>query len=150
MPKYEFDCDTCNVTFERTLKMEEHLTHPCPSCGEEAHRVWDSDSLMFSFQGSPTGSTANTGVHSDDYPTADKVVGRDAEARWAQIGEREKVKSEARKMGDTHALIRHNSRDHIDYEPMTQVGRQARRQLANTIFDTMKAKRAEERSSRNR
>ncbi len=147
MPKYEFECESCNVGFERNLKMGDHLTHPCPSCGEESHRVWDENSLAsFSFKGGQSGSTANTGVHAEDYPTADRAVGRDAEARWGEIHEREKVKQEARKMGDTHALIRHNSRDFIDYEPMTQTGRQARRKLADSVFETMRSERSEKRA----
>ena len=141
MPTYTFGCEDCNVEFERTLKMAEHLSHPCPSCGQDSARVWDADSLAFSFQGQQTGSTANTGVHDNDYPTADKVVGRDADARWAMINERERVKAEARRRGGTHALIRHNHRDYIDYEPMTDGGRTARRNLAKVAIESVRAQR---------
>jgi putative FmdB family regulatory protein len=138
---YTFACEDCNVEFLRTLKMAEHLTHECPSCGRDAPRVWDADSLAFAFKGSQTGATANTGVHDNDYPTADKLVGRDAEVRWAEIHEREKVKAEARKQGGTHALIRHNNRDYIDYEPMSDGGRTARRNLAKVAIDSVRAQR---------
>lgn len=148
MPKYTFSCEECSLEFERTLKMGEHLTHECPSCKQEAFRAWGEDGLSFSFTGSPTGGTANTGVHADDYPTADKAVGRDADARWEEIGAREAVKNQARAQGNTHALIRHNSRDHIDYEPMTQTGRQARKGLANAVFTKMREERASERKNR--
>jgi putative FmdB family regulatory protein len=147
VPRYVFECNDCSLEFERTLKMAENLTHACPQCGEDAFRVWDGN-MSFGFKGSTTGSTANTGVHVDDYPTADKVVGRDAEARWAQYHERERVKQEARALGGTHALIRRTSRDFIDYEPMTQTGRQARKELSNAVFDSMRAQRAENRKNR--
>lgn len=143
MPTYAFECEECSVEFERSLKMAEHLTHACPSCGDLAHRVWDSASLSFAFKGAQTGATANTGVHADDYPTADKAVGRDSDARWAEIQERERVKNEARRQGGTHALIRHNRRDYIDYEPMSDGGRIARRNLAKVALDAVRTKRAE-------
>lgn len=141
MPLYQFECGECSLEFERTLKMADNLLHPCPSCGVDAFRVWDG-SMNFGFTGSQTGATANTGVHKEDYPTADHVVGRDAEARWGEFHERQKVKNAARSQGDTHALIRHNHRDYIDYEPMTQTGRQSRKKLADAVFRTMKDKTA--------
>jgi len=141
MPAYTFTCEACNIEFERTLKMAEHLSHPCPSCGQDSARDWGSDAMSFGFKGDQTGSTANTGVHDNDYPTADKVVGRDADVRWAMINEREKVKAEARRQGGTHALIRHNSRDYIDYEPMTPGGRTARRNLAKAAIESVRTQR---------
>lgn len=142
MPLYSFECEECNTEFERTLKMAEHLTHPCPNCGDPAHRMWDADSLAFAFKGAQTGALANSGVHADDYPTADRVVGKDAEARWAEINERERVKQEARAKGGTHALIRHNRRDYIDYEPMSNGGRVARRNLSKVALDAVRAARS--------
>jgi len=107
--------------------------------------LWGAQDLAFAFKGNQTGTTANTGVHDNDYPTADKVVGRDADARWAVIHEREKVKAAAREKGGTHALIRHNRRDYIDYEPMTDGGRTARRNLAHIAIDSVRAQRGQNR-----
>ena len=126
MPKYAFECQVCNVRFERNLKMGVHTTHECPSCHDPAPLVLKDFGFAFA-RGS--GQPANSGVHEQDYPTADKAVGRSAEARWAHIREREKVKEEARKQGETHALIRHTGKDYIDYEPMSDIGRVARRKL---------------------
>lgn len=137
MPVYVFECQECSVRFERTLKMGDHPTHPCPSCKDEAPRVVDS-SFGFSFAKGGT-APANSGVHDHDYPTADKAVGRSADERWAVIGEREKVKAEARKQGETHALIRHTGKNYIDYEPMSDIGRSARRKLAKAAIDASKA-----------
>jgi len=145
MAKYTFECNECNLEFERTLKMGTNLTHPCPSCNEDAYRVWDGD-LSFGFKGNSTGGTANTGVHSDDYPTADKLVGKDADLRWAEVNEREKVKAEARRQGGTRSLIRRTSKEYIDYEPMTKTGMEARKGLSNAVFETMRAQRAAQKS----
>lgn len=138
MPQYTFICDSCVVEFDRTLKMGEHATHPCPSCSEPANRVWENTGIAYGFKDSPGTAIANTGVHKEDYPTADHLIGKDAEKRWGEINEREKVKAEARKKGGTHALIRHNAADHIDYEPMSQTGRNARRQLAKATIDAIR------------
>lgn len=137
MPKYTFVCDSCVIEFSRTLKMGEHANHPCPSCTEEANRVWENNSISFGFKDSPNAAPANTGVHKEDYPTADHIIGKDAERRWGVIHEREKVKAAARQKGGTHALIRHTGKDdsYIDYEPMSQTGVSARRQLARATIE---------------
>lgn len=139
MAKFVFECQDCNLRFERNLKMGTHITHPCPSCGEEAPQIIEG--FAFGFK-EPAGATlANTGVHKHDYPTADIAVGRDAEKKWGEIHEREKVKAEARKMGGTEALIRHNHRDYIDYEPMSDEGRKAHYALAERAVAAIKRAR---------
>lgn len=149
MPSYEFECEPCKVVFTRVLKMGDHQNHPCPGCQQEAPRVWDTG-VSFSFGGAPSSSgKANTGVHSNDYPTADRVVGVDAEARWSEYHDRERVKTQARTQGSTHALIRHTDKNHIDYEPMTPLGQKARKNMAHSMFATIKAQR-EERRARSR
>lgn len=126
MPKYEFECPECAVRFERNLKIGEHTTAECPSCKEQAPLVMTD--FGFSFEPG-SGAPANSGVHDHDYPTADKAVGRSSAERWKLLREREKVKAEARKQGGTHALIRHTGHGVIDYEPMSDAGREARRKL---------------------
>lgn len=127
MPKYQFECADCNVRFERTLKIGSHTTHSCPSCKDPAPLVISD--FGFNFAEVAGSSHANTGVHDHDYPTADKAVGRSASRRWEHIKAREKIKAEARKQGDTPALIRHTGDGYIDYEPMSDQGREARRKL---------------------
>lgn len=136
MPQYTFECQTCEVRFERTLKMDNHLSHECPSCKEPAPRVLDN--FAFQFGKAEGAAPGNTGVHDQDYPTADKAVGRSAEARWAHINDRDKVKAEARKQGGTHALIRHTGDKFIDYEPMNAAGIDARRELAKGMISTIR------------
>ena len=133
MPKYSFECQECEVRFERTLKIGEHTDHPCPSCKDPAPRLFDGQGLSFAF-GEGGSAAANSGVHDHDYPTADKAVGRSAEERWEHLSLRDQVKNEARKQGDTPALIRHTSDKHIDYEPMSLTGRDARRKLAKAAL----------------
>ena len=139
MPKYVFECQECNLRFERVLSMGADITHPCPECKEEAPRVVEG--FTFGFKDSP-GAVANSGVHKHDYPTADQAVGKDAEKRWETIAAREAVKTEARKQGGTDALIRRTAPDHIDYEPMSDVGRKAHVQLAQRAVTA--ARRARE------
>lgn len=139
MPKYVFECPDCNVRFERNLQMEAHTSHECPSCHDPAPRVLDGEGPgVFSFATKEGQPLANTGVHDLDYPTADKAVGRSATARWGVYDEREKVKNEARKLGQTHALMRRTTKDYIDYEPMSDAGRTARRDLAKAALTAVK------------
>lgn len=138
MPKYTFVCAGCVLEFDRTLKIGEHPTHPCPSCSSEADRVWESTGISFGFASSSTAAPANSGVHKEDYPTADHIIGKDADKRWATIHEREKIKAQARQQGGTHALIRHTGSDYIDYEPMTQTGTSARRALAKATMSAIR------------
>lgn len=55
-----------------------------------------------------------------DYPTADQAVGRDAEKRWHELRERDKVKNIVRSKGGHRALIRRhgteNDKAYIEYE----------------------------------
>jgi putative FmdB family regulatory protein len=106
MPKYSFECQNldCGLQFERILKMGDNLLHPCPACGEDAPQVIDGG-FGFSFDVSPH-KEGNSGVHKDDYPTADRAVGRDAERRWEVIDKRNKVKAQIRANSGTGALIR--------------------------------------------
>ncbi len=127
MPKYVFECQDCNIRFERALPMDTHLSHPCPNCQTEAPQVIEGFGFAFK---EGQGATANSGVHKQDYPTADQAVGRDAEKRWAAIHERDAVKAAARKQGGTEALIRHQGETFIDYEPMSDTGRKEHFNLA--------------------
>ncbi len=139
MPKYIFECrkDGCNVRFERMLPLENHKSHPCPGCGDQAPRHLEGEGFTFAFTGKATGSRANTGIHKEDYPTADHAVGKSADARWGEYREREKVKAEARKQGGEYPLIRHTTPGHLDYEPMSDGGRVARRNLAKKAVETL-------------
>jgi putative FmdB family regulatory protein len=141
MPQYVFECPPCNVRFTRTLKMNNYLGFECPSCKEQAPRVLDGEGFAFQFQKAEGAPIANSGVHDHDYPTADKVVGRSAEERWAVMRARDEVKAQAREQGGTHALIRHTEKEGIGYEPMTPVGRDARRKLAKHAIETVRASR---------
>lgn len=137
MPKYSFECQECQVRFERNLKIGDHTTHPCPSCKDPAPRRFDGEGFAFGFSEGGT-AAANSGVHDHDYPTADKAVGRSADERWELLSERDQVKKQAREQGGTQALIRHTSDKHIDYEPMSTTGRDARRALAKAALKASK------------
>lgn len=142
MPRYVFECqnEVCNCRFERMLKMAEHPTFVCPSCGEDAPRCLEGEGFAFGFQ-VPTEKIGNSGVHKEDYPTADQAVGRSATDRWASYEDRKKVKNEARTKGETHALIRHQGEGYIEYEPMTDTGLANRKDRAKRILTAVRASR---------
>lgn len=142
MPKYVFECQTegCNLKFERTLKMGTHNVHECPSCKEMAPVIIEG--FAFDFKDGPGAKPGNTGVHKDDYPTADHAVGKDADKRWSYYAEREKVKNAARTQGETPALIRRTGHDFVDYEPMSDAGRDARRNLTRKALSRLEAAKA--------
>lgn len=133
MPKYVFECqmEGCDLRFERSLKMGDHSSYECPNCHEIAPRVMEG--FAFGFKESPE-KVGNSGVHKEDYPTADHAVGREAEKRWGHYAERDKIKAKAREMGSTHALRRTTGQDFVEYEPLTEGGRQARRDLTKTAL----------------
>jgi putative FmdB family regulatory protein len=126
MPKYEYECVVCNIRFERSLKVGDHPTHECPECHDPAPLVLSQFGFTFAEGGK---SPANSGVHDQDYPTADKAVGRSAKKRWEYLDSRNKVKKEVREKGGSPALIRHTGNGWIDYEAMSNQGREARRKL---------------------
>jgi len=141
VPKYSFECQECNVRFERNLKMEEHTTHPCPSCKELAPRLWDGQGFGFGF--APTAGTqiANSGVTKHDYPTADVAIGMSAETRWQEISAREEVKRKVRQEVGATPLIRRHAKDntYIEYEAMTSEKREARKRLKEAVQQVEKA-----------
>lgn len=120
MPKYTFECPGCQTQFERTLKMGEHPTHPCPSCQGAAPRVWMGQGFGFDFAASQGAAPANTGVAKMDYPTADQAVGQSADARWAEYNARETVKTKVREVGENRALVRRNGEDFVEYQAGAQ------------------------------
>lgn len=131
MPKYQFECHTCSIRFDRVLKMGDHPTHECPSCKEEAPRIFDGNGFGFGFTSSSSAAPANTGVHDQDYPTADKAVGRSAEKRWETYRERDQVKSKVRQVGSSPALTRVDGDGYTDYTAMSVPERSARKKLVD-------------------
>ncbi len=140
MPAYVFQCLTeeCNCRFERVLKMGEHPTYLCPNCKEPAPRSLQNEGFAFGFE-VQLEKEGNTGVHKEDYPTADHAVGRSANRRWASYEQRKAVKEQARELGGTKALIRHDGSDYVDYEPMSAAGAAAHRVRAKKLDATVRA-----------
>ena len=129
MPKFTFECqtDSCNLRFERVLKIGEHVSHECPNCHDQAPRVMEG--FSFGFKEAADAKPGNTGVHKDDYPTADQAVGKSADQRWEQHRARDAVKNTVLAHGQTHALTRRTAPDgsYVEYEPLNEAGRQNRR-----------------------
>ncbi len=153
MPQYSFRCPSCTLCFDRTLSMGEHPQHPCPAgCPTAAIRQFKDASFAHAFTEAPNKPLANTGVHADDYPTADRAVGRSAEKRWGHFNARAEIKKQAREAGGTHALARRDNAEgtFTDYAPLTTTGLDARKGLAKETmkaFDTARAAAAEKKKA---
>lgn len=106
MPKYSFSCE-CGMEFTRVLRIGENLTHTCPSCSQTASRVFDGFGFGFAEGKTP----GNSGVAKLDVPTADNIVGRDAEKRHEYLAARDEVKAKVREGGGTHSVTRVNGTD---------------------------------------
>jgi len=113
--------------------------HPCPSCGDDAPRCIVGEGFAFGFKTEP-GKEGNSGVHKDDYPTADQAVGRSAERRWASYEGRKSIKNQVRAVGQTHALARHDAPDgdYVEYSVLDKPGLNARKQRAQRAFDALR------------
>lgn len=131
MPKYVFECQVCATRFDRVLKMGDYPTYACPSCKEEAPRLFAGSGFGFGFAAPVNGSLANTGVHSQDYPTADQIVGNSAEKRWETYIKRESVKKVVRQKGASPALARLDGDGFTEYAAMVPAERQARGKLVD-------------------
>lgn len=94
------------------------------------------DKTAFGFGFAAGGAApANSGVHDQDYPSADKIVGRSADVRWATYRERDKVKNQVREMGRSPALERIEGEDYTEYTAMGQSKREARAKLVDLAVD---------------
>lgn len=139
MPKYVFECVYCEVRFERSLKMGEHTDHPCPSCSERAPLVLEGFAFQFAAGG---GSPGNSGVHDHDYPTADKIVGRDADVRKEVMAARDDAKKDLRVRAGHNGLQRINGEDgSIEYHTMNKPTIDARRKLADQAIQAVRARK---------
>lgn len=82
------------MRFERTRSASQaSAPHPCPDCASEADRVLPSK-VAFTFNQETVGvGPQNTGVASVDYDV-DRVIGKDAQKRWAAYAQRDRRKSQ--------------------------------------------------------
>jgi hypothetical protein len=119
--------------------MGDHPTHECPSCKEEAPRLFDQAAFGFGFSAGGT-AAANSGVHDQDYPNADKIVGRSADIRWSTYRERDKIKKKVREVGDSPALERIDGGDFTEYTAMGKPKRDARAKLVDLAVEVERGK----------
>ena len=140
MPQYVFECqnESCNCRFDRVLKMGDHPTHPCPSCREPAPRCLLGEGFAFGFKVGQE-QQGNSGVHKEDYPTADHAVGRSATSRWSSYNDRKKVKEEVRQQGENHGLIRRDGDGFVEYEAMSKNSLAARKAVGLKTFAAIRA-----------
>lgn len=103
MPIHEFQCDDCGLQVEELFKSGSVPDAiPCSECGSEMRRLVSAANHTFAHQ--PTGPVPqNTGVKAIDH-NVDRVIGRDAERKWAAIEERNKHKRAALVDARKHGL----------------------------------------------
>ena len=105
MPNYLYYCEVCGVEFEELIlsqsDIKEYFDHyPCSICHGRAERV-RVNTFAFNFKG---GTPGNSGVHSDDYPTLDKAVGRSADKKWQNINKKKEARDKLRREIGTNAI----------------------------------------------
>lgn len=131
MPQYSFFCKGCSLQFKRRLSVGSHPTHTCPSCDKGAPRQWEGQGFGFEFAQTAATAQANSGVTKHDYPTADQVVGRSADAQWQLIHSRNAAKDKIRDRGV--ALARRdavtNGQAVTEYTTLNQGSFDARKRL---------------------
>lgn len=87
MPMYEFVCSKCNLQFEKLIRGQGISETPCLDCDGVAVRQLSG----FGFQFASGKVVGNSGVDSLD-SSVDRNVGRNAEARWETIKDRQAFK----------------------------------------------------------
>jgi putative FmdB family regulatory protein len=96
VPIYEFTCPECGLRFDKRFSKaastEELPFTACQECGKPAYRQVTAANHKFSHSASQTRGALppNTGT-SDDW-NFDRVIGRDAEAKWKVAGQRDAAK----------------------------------------------------------
>jgi putative FmdB family regulatory protein len=135
MPQYTFRCGSCNLQFKRKLAMGVHPTCQCPICKKGAPREWEGQGFGFGFQENAATAKGNSGVAKHDYPTADNIVGRSAEAQWNIIHERNAAKDKIRGQGVGLARRDHAEKNRVvtEYTTLSQGGFAARKRLEGTF-----------------
>lgn len=139
MPIYQFQCQSCGLSFEKRWKYaqakEKDFTTPCESCGLPVKREMTASNFQFQ-QKATSALPQNTGVQSFD-TNYDRVIGSDAEQKWKIIHKRqeEKVALLRNNPNKDGSHIRRNADNHYElvsdkerkaFEVGTSVGKQAR------------------------
>lgn len=77
MPRYDYRCSSCGVTYERKESFEAPLQHACENCGGVSRRVFVAPPILFKGSGfyvtdSKNGSSAATGTSGAKEGTEEK------------------------------------------------------------------------------
>lgn len=118
MACYNFKCKECGTVRELVQPMANKLPDwlKCPKCGARAELVW---------QGAPAvlrGGSANASV--------DVVVGRDADARWADINKRQELRNKVRKDKSSLGLT---ATGRNEFQPLSEKQKQTRAEFDKKV-----------------
>lgn len=116
MPAYEYRCSDCRYVFEgRRPIAEASLPMDCPTCKNPASRHYGR--VNFSFKGgSPTQETADT------------IIGRAAEKKWAEVNAGIEARRKVREASKEKFVV---SADRQNFRASTPQERESIRMAAN-------------------
>jgi len=113
MPIFEFMCNKCGCSFEKSLKKSENEI-PCKECGAKAFKRLSAPS-GFSYEGK--------GAAFNEIPFGDRVVGRDSEIRHRILESQREAKTDILKSTEAKYLSKVNEKPLGSYtkniNPMT-------------------------------
>lgn len=118
MPIFAYQCFHCGLQFDKLWKtqaaaQEAGDTYTCKSCGQPAEK--QVSAANFGFNQAVTGpGPQNTGIYGID-AKFDQVIGRDAEAKWKVINDRQSAKKQvlsANPGAEGHDLRRTSSNEY--------------------------------------
>jgi len=92
MPTYSFKCNKCYLKFDRSLKISESHSLPCPDCGSSVAKL--------PAKGVGMKMGAVTSIPKD----IDLAVGRDADKKWMEYEDKKSVKDKIRKDSGSERL----------------------------------------------
>jgi len=92
MPTYSFKCTKCHLKFDRSLKISEDHSLPCPDCGDAVAKLPS--------KGVGMKMSAPTSIPKE----IDLAVGRDAEEKWMAYEEKKSIKDKIRKESGSERL----------------------------------------------
>ena len=103
MPVYEYQCETCQLRFEKLQRFSDSSLTECPNCGGPVHRVMQPVGVIF--KGSGFYVTDNRGKSSTMPPTKREGEGKSAEGEGKSEGKSAEGVSSAPPVGSAPKAV---------------------------------------------
>jgi len=137
MPLYQYNCPECGFEFEKFCSVKDRDSQDCSQCGTLAVKQ-----LANSFAVASKVDVDRGGVHSAK--EIDKVVGEQAEKRWAEIDQsrKDRWKDSGLDEGKTKVVVEKG----VNFNPIAMIGASDKQDLGNKYSEGLQAHRAERRA----